>query len=697
MFHQLRVGDGAFVFDCRGDAGPRIVHVGAPLDACDAATLALLSAQGPRPSTADEAPALSLAPTAGGGFLGAPAIALGGGMLCVLTMTEAVRAADALRVAWRDAAIGLRVEQTWTEDGAVVRVAVRLINDGAAPLSILWAAAATAPIPPWAQTQWSFAGRWAGEFNVASGSIAEGIAERVSVGGRPGFENAGYALLGGAGLGDDHGMALAMHLAWSGNARTMIERTGFGLAQIQIGERLDAGEVTLGPGEAYESPQAILTLSRTGLNGVRAAFHRHARATMPQQGLRRVHFNSWEAAYFDVDPPRLIALAEEAAALGAERFVLDDGWFEGRRSDRTSLGDWTPDRARFPDGLAPLIAHVERLGMDFGLWVEPEMVSPDSALYRAHPDWVLHAPGRDRPTQRNQLCLDLTQAAVRDHLFATLDALLHENRIAYLKWDHNRELFPAQSAGAPAARAQTLGFYALVDRLRAAHPHVAFESCASGGGRIDFGVLSRMGRVWASDNTDAIERLRIQSALSLFLPPEAIGSHVGASPNPSTGRRLGIGFRARVAMFAHMGIEADPTTLSEAERAVLRDHIAFYKAHRSLLSEGDFRVRSGEDPDVTIWSATARDRRTALVLAARVVQARGWFSPPVRIGDLDPNADYRIELVRPWPEPARHALADAAAWRAEPIVAGRALAEIGLPLPLFHPETAWLVRLQAVA
>jgi alpha-galactosidase len=475
----------------------------------------------------------------------------------------------------------------------------------------------------------------------------------------------------------------------------IVERTGFGMAQAQLAERLTPGELTLAPGESYEAPEAMLAVTTRGFEGVRRAHHAHARATAPaMRGPRRVHFNSWEAVYFDFDMGRLRTLADAAAALGAERFVLDDGWFERRRDATTSLGDWRPDRARFPEGLAPLIAHVEACGMDFGLWVEPEMASPQSDILREHPDWALGAGEGDRLTQRGQFVLDLTRADVSDHLFQTLHALLSENRIAYLKWDHNRELFPAVSQGRPAGRAQTLGYYALLDRLRAAHPHVEIESCASGGGRIDFGVLTRAARVWASDNTDAVERRRIQSDLSIFVPLERIGAHVGANPNPSTGRSQSMLLRARIAMFAHMGVEADPAKLSAQEREALSHHIALYKAHRALIHDGDLHVYAGDDPDVRIWLCVAKDRSEGIGLASRIEQARGLVSAPVRLAGLDPAATYAVDLLRPWPEPARRMLADAAAWRSARTFSGEMLEAVGLPLPLVHPETAWLFHLK---
>lgn len=692
-FARLDASEATVVFDLRDRAQPAVTYLGPRLGA--AARLddfATLWAEGPRPSTADKTPVVSVCPVAGEGFQGTPGLALAdGGLVRPRLVGFANDGAEAV-LELEDAEAGLRLRQSWraSPQGFVIRTRIEAISDRTIGLTRL--SAATLPLPGWARRRLTFAGGWAGEFVQRLHPIADGSHEVASRGGRTGFENAGLVVVGSEDLSAFGGSALGLHLAWSGNSRSLVERTGFGQGQVQIGERLEPGEVVLGPGEAYDTPEALLVFSATGLDGLRQAFHGIAEAVgAPLAGPRRVHFNSWEAVYFDFDLDRLKALATEAAALGAERFVLDDGWFAGRRSDAAGLGDWVPDPERFPDGLGPLIAHVESLGMDFGLWVEPEMVNPDSALYRAHPEWALAPASGDAPTQRNQLALDLSRVEVRERLLQALDRLLSDNRIAYLKWDHNRDLFPC-----PSPRAQTLGFYQLLDRLRAAHPHVEIESCASGGGRIDFGVMQRTTRFWVSDNTDALARLSIQSAASLFLPLARIGSHVGSSPNPSTGRRLSMLLRARIALFAHMGLEADPTRLDADERAILSAHFALYKEHRALIHGGRFSCYPGDDPGVTVWQSTAQDRSEALVLAVRSEAGAGLISPPLRLAGLDPDARYSITLLRPWPEPARRFLGAREGWREAVEADGAILMQAGLRLPLLHPETAWLVHLKAV-
>ncbi|MBU6374159.1 MAG: alpha-galactosidase, partial [Alphaproteobacteria bacterium] len=363
----------------------------------------------------------------------------------------------------------------------------------------------------------------------------------------------------------------------------------------------------------------------------------------------------------------------------------------------TSLGDWTPDPARFPEGLAPIAAACAAHGLDFGLWVEPEMASPDSDLLRAHPEWILGAPTPPghAPTQRRQLVLDFSRADVRDHVVATLDALLASAPIAYLKWDHNRELFPVRGVAGPGAGAQTRGVYEVIDRLRAKWPALEIETCASGGARADLGMLSRTQRVWASDDVDALERARIQRDLSLFVPPDLIGAHVGASPDHTSGRRLPMLTRARVALFFHMGVEADPARLDEAERAELAAAIATYKSLRGDLHAGAFRVLDTE-PGVIAWQTLAPDGARGAALAVHLDHAAAAVSAPLRLAGLDPDAVYRLRLPEPWPRPAHRRLAHAPQWRTGVSAPGRVWMEQGVPAPLVHPGAAWLIEIARV-
>jgi alpha-galactosidase len=646
---------------------------------------------------------LTLLPQAHSGFQGEPAISIEvPGMAAPhFDLVDWAVQDRSLRLGFRDAVANLSLLMRWRiTDGGLLSACSELTNEGQAPVRLHWLASLTLPLPGWANTAVQVHGRWSGEFRLASTPLVTGRLEKTSRSGRSGFDGSHYLIAGNADLREERGRALAAHLAWSGNARSMVETLPSGERQLQLGEWLAPGECVLGPGERHMTPEALVALSLAGYNGIRRPFHAELRArralAAPARGPRKVHFNSWEAAYFDFDEQRLLDLAESAASLGAERFILDDGWFRGRRDDRTSLGDWTVDPTRFPAGLWPLIERVTALGMDFGLWIEPEMVSPDSDLYRLHPDWCLHEEGRGRPTQRAQLVLDLTRPEVVDHLFGAINLLLSAYPIAALKWDHNRDLFPAVSRGRPSARAQTLGFYELLRRVRAAHPQVEIEGCASGGARIDFAIAEHVARVWPSDNTDAIERLRIHRAMSLFYPPELVGAHFGASPNPTTSRRLSVEFRARVAMFAHFGIEADPACLTPQEREQLSGQVADYKRWRALIHSGDQLYADCDDPAVTVEIIVSRDGGEALALCARIDQSVSAIGPLIRLPGLLPDECYSVTLVEPWPSPAAHHLADSEFWHSEPVMSGAVLAQTGLRVPIVHPETAWVIHFARV-
>ncbi|QLC25370.1 alpha-galactosidase [Parasphingopyxis algicola] len=681
----------------RTSGAPGLIYLGAPLDpAEDLDAIATASARGRHESQADAPPPLSLLPVGGTGFLGTPALEIladGRGVTLDPVLTDIRQDAGEIAFTLKDARTGAEIELTWCRASAGILVAsASLRNGGDMPLTVARLASLALPLPGWVSHVTRYSGRWAGEMRSETLPIPRAALAHDSRGGRPGFGGGNWLLAHEADAGMEHGRILGLHLAWSGDHASLVEGDADGRGRVLLGCRLDIGEIVLAPGESFDVPEVHIGFSDRGRNGLRHAMTGHVRhAVLPGRAdwpPRRVHLNSWEALGFDMDEAKLMRLADDAAAIGIERFVVDDGWFGSRRDDRTSLGDWTVSPDLFPDGLDPLIAHVEKLGMDFGLWVEPEMVSPDSDLYRAHPDWCIHKPGADRPTQRGQLVLDLMRAEVADHVLCALDALLSAHRIAYLKWDHNRDLFPRTLKG----HAQTLALYALIDRLRAVHPAVEIESCASGGGRIDYAMLSRCHRVWASDNNDPIERLRINTGWGPFLPLEVTGNHVGPSPNPVTGRRTEMDFRAKVAMFGHMGVEADPAAMTEEERASLAAHLALYKAWRGVLHGGDSYALDLREPG--LFGQIAVDGEKALAIVARTDFAADFNAERVRLCGLDPAAIYRVRLIEPWPPKARHYLPDRDRWRDGLLLSGAYLAREGLALPLVHPETAWLIGIE---
>ena len=412
-----------------------------------------------------------------------------------------------------------------------------------------------------------------------------------------------------------------------------------------------------------------------------------------------VILNVWEAVYFDHDLAKLTGLAELAARVGVERFVLDDGWFGGRRHARAGLGDWWVSAEVWPDGLTPLIDRVHELGMQFGLWFEPEMVNPDSDLYREHPDWILQAGGRVPILQRNQLVLDLSRDEVRTYLRDRISAVLSEHSIDYVKWDHNRDLLEAGSnarGGAPAVHLQTLGYYRLLDELRTAHPNVAWESCASGGGRIDLGVLEQVQRVWTSDMTDALARQHIQHWTVQLAAPEYLGAHVSAPTSHQSGRTFSLDFRAATALFGSFGIEWNLTEASDDDLDRLAEWVQRYKTYRQLLASGR-TVRVDLDDDTALaHGVIAADRRSALLAYVQLDESDSVRGVELRIPGLVPDLRYSVRWEGPFERkaPSRSQRLDPAGPTAGVPVTGAVLAEIGLLMPRRRPETILLVHIE---
>lgn len=647
--------------------------------------------------------AITLMADAGNGYGGAPGIAIhrdGQDFVTDLVVRHHAIADDAIRLELADGLAGLVVTLAYRLDRAsnVLSIATRVTNEGDAALQLDGCASCVLPVPARMAELVASGGRWCREFVLERAALPARSWLAESRAGRTSHHNVPALTLGSAGFSETTGHVMGAVLGWSGNHRILLDRLPDGRRVLHCGALFLPGEMILAPGACYDAPVAYATCAAAGLSGYSRNWHDFVRARIlpPLDGPRKVHLNTWEAVYFDHDIPTLQRLADAAAAIGVERFVLDDGWFRNRSDARRALGDWTPDEAKYPDGLGPLIAHVQRLGMDFGLWVEPEMVNPDSDLYRAHPDWVLRQPGREMVVGRHQYVLDLANPAVFDYLLASLDRLLAENAIAYLKWDMNRDLTAPGHEGAASVDRQTRGLYRLIDALRAKHPGVEIESCASGGGRVDFGILARTHRVWPSDCNDALERVAILRGFSLYLPPDIMGAHIGPRPAHTTGRRLDFGFQAAVALFGHFGLELDVSALDPAERALLAAWIARYKQHRALLHDGISVRLEADDPGLVAHAVIARDGAEALVCCARVATSSFTVAPPLRITGLDPHRRYHIQVIERTDRHSRQMRAtspfiDGAALT----LSGAALAEAGVQIPSLAPESALLLHLAA--
>jgi alpha-galactosidase len=503
------------------------------------------------------------------------------------------------------------------------------------------------------------------------------------------------------------GEVWSAHLGWSGNGEVLVERLPEGAGPLTTvfgaGELLMPGEVRLDPGESYTSPPVYFAWSPRGLDGIAKRVHALVRSFPAHPASPRpLLLNSWEAVYFDHDLDRLLGLVQAAAEVGVERFVLDDGWFFGRRNDTAGLGDWTVDPDPWPDGLSPLADAVHGAGMQFGLWFEPEMVNPDSELARAHPEWILADDLGSGALWRSQQVLNLGDPACFSHVLSQIDRVVTDAQVDFIKWDHNRDLHEAidRGSGRAGVHHQTNAFYRMVDALRERHPELEIESCASGGARADLGVAQHAQRVWASDTLDPVERQMIQRGLELLLPLELIGAHVGDARAHTTGRVTSLPFRLVTALFGHSGIEWDLTRLTEPERAAVRTWIALYKEQRALLHSGDLVHGDATPEGATLTGVVSQGADHALFQWAQLRTGRVAADPRTPLPGLNPNLDYRVRFREEFGRAARRSHSDPA-WcvplttGGEVVLSGEVLTGPGVPLPALQPAEALLIEVIA--
>lgn len=697
---NLRGGGSAFVLDLSGST-PVVVHWGVDLGE----VIPAVFAGGPVAHSALDRPeSQHLVPQASSGWRGRPALEghrAAGQAFSVALVTTASRslAPDGHEITMTDVAAGLvlTVQVHLGEEGMLrIRSALANVGDGDFTLQSL---STTLPTGLGAAEILDLTGRWCREQHPQRQSVRQGTWLREYRHGRTGHDSSLFTAVGTTGFGNRSGSVWATHFGFSGNRVTTVEKTPAGPASIGNAELLASGEIVLAEGETYQTPWTYASFSARGLDGVTDTFHRWLRSRQQHPSeVRPVVLNTWEAVYFDHNLDSLIELADRAELLGVERFVLDDGWFRHRRNDRAGLGDWYVDEAVWPDGLTPLIDAVRARGMKFGLWVEPEMVNEDSDVIRAHPDWISGAGLGRVPVQwRHQQVLDLVNPDAFAYIFARLDALLTDNDISYLKWDQNRDLTEMGHAGAASAHAQTLAAYRLIDDLRRAHPEVEIESCSSGGARVDLGILERTDRVWASDCNDALERQTIQRWTEAILPPELVGTHVGPTTSHTTARTHSLSFRAITAMFGHFGIEWDVRTLDEAELQELSEAVSLYKKHRALIHSGVAVHGDIVDPAFSLSGSVAQDGSEALYSFISV--ASSFDEIPGRVGfpGLDADTSYAVRVVFPTAT-SPYGGRSGVSWIPDGITAtGRFLTEVGLPMPILHPEQGVLIHLERVA
>ncbi len=635
----------------------------------------------------DDNPELTICPESSRTFPGQPGLVVADGdgapLFARFGYESEVLGENHLSLTFSDEETGLVYTAHFVIDPVTNILEAKAVLEANRPVRLHWLAAPVLPAPQYSDELIDFTGRWCGEFQTATTQWSAGGRYRNNRTGRTGHEAFPGLIVPCRGATNTQGEAYAFHYGWSGGHRMVAEELPDGRRQVQFGH---ANGTETEPGTRFDTATLYATYSDTGLNGCAVAYQRHLRDRIVKwpnpDRPRPVHYNCWEAVYFDHQLPVLKDIAARAATLGAERFVLDDGWFGMRDDDTRALADWQVDPRKYPDGLGPLIDHVHSVGMAFGIWLEPEMINPDSNTYRLHPDWALGY--RDQILGRQQMCLDMSNTAVRDYLFEQFSDLLTNNDIDYIKWDHNRVL-PMPDANQPR------GTYALLDRLREAFPKVEIESCASGGGRIDFGILQRTQRVWLSDSNDALERLQIQHNAALFLPLAITGSHVGPRECHTSGRVLDIRFRAWVAAQRHLGFEMDPRELTDEEAQVLTQVTTWWKHNRDWMTRGDILRLDSTDPAVTAEQQMAVDGSRFVVFAGKAATSAQVSPRPLRLTGLDPAAQYRLDLANR--EDITGLSRGTQGLKDGPIkVSGRYLMTQGVTLPWSFPDRMWVVE-----
>lgn len=586
----------------------------------------------------------------------------------------------------------------------VIKFHTSIKNTGDAPLIIDWAATACLPLPFQFNEVINFEGKWANEFQTKRFSIEHAGFILENLRGRTSHDRFPGLIFCTPQTNERTGDCLGIHLGWSGNHRLRVDRLSDGRSVLQSGERLLPGERQLLAGETYTPPPLYTQFSPHGLSALSQGFHDYYHNQLVADRIREhprpVHYNSWEAIYFDHDQDRLANLIEKAATLGIERFVLDDGWFKGRRNDQTGLGDWEVDPAVYPDGLQGLIDLVKQNHMTFGLWVEPEMVNADSNLFRTHPDWILGPTPEEQIPFRNQYVLDFTNEEVFNNIFTQIDKLLSTYPdIAYLKWDMNRDInHPSSSNGKSVTSAQTNAVYQLIDKVRSHHKTIEIENCSSGGGRADFGMLERTDRLWTSDSNDALDRQLIQKGASYFFPLSILGAHVGPTVCKVTGRTLSMGLRSMTAMFGAMGVEANLLDMTDTDHEDLKTAIALFKQYRPLIHDGLFFRVDGPSFQNTM-GVVARDQSAALFSYVQLRTMAETLPPILKFPGLAPDRNYRLKVI--WPQrlltPPPFRLENSGLMTDGYEASGALLEKVGLQIPLLNPETGLIFQVQSIS
>lgn len=569
------------------------------------------------------------------------------------TYTEDDEEAKTLCVTILDPVTQVKAELLYTifDGEAAIARSVKFCNEGTEPVHLLSAMSLSIDLPDKDYVWMQLSGAWSRERHVKNRILEQGIVAIDSMRGNSSHEHNPFMVLKRPNATENEGEVIGFSLIYSGNFRIQAEVDTHDVTRITAGINPSGFDWKLDVKESFQTPEAVMVYSDSGLNDMSQTFHRLYGRRLARgywrDRPRPILNNNWEATYFDFTEERLVEIAAKAKECGVELFVLDDGWFGERNSDHAGLGDWTPNKERLPQGIRGLSEKIEALGMKFGLWFEPEMTNKDSELYRAHPDWILRTPNRSVSHGRYQYVLDFSRKEVVDCIYGMMDKILSEAKISYIKWDMNRSITECYSASLPADRQgevfhrYILGVYDLYERLTTKFPEVLFESCASGGGRFDPGLLYYAPQGWASDDSDAVERLKIQYGTSMCYPISSIGSHVSVTPNHQVFRNTPLHTRANVAYFGTFGYELDLNKLSEEEIAEVKSQIHFMKEYREILQFGTFyRLKSPFEGNETVWMAVSDDKKTAVVGWYRVLNGVNMPYSRVRLEGLNPDILY---------------------------------------------------------
>lgn len=570
------------------------------------------------------------------------------GMPCLFNKNKK---ADTLEVVLYDEIIDLEVHLYYTvfdEYNIIARHTV-IINKSDSDIKLLSAYSASIDLPMDNYEMIHFAGSWGRERAMHRTKLEMGMkAEVENARGGSGHQLNPFSMITSVGADETHGEVYGFLLVYSGNHSTVAKIDQFGNLRVQQGINPHQFEWILGPNESFCTPQSVICYSDSGIGAMTREYHDVFRNNLMRSKWvnkkRPILINNWEGTYFDFTEEKLLQMAEKAHQAGIELFVLDDGWFGKRNNDTCSLGDWKVNYDKLPSGIDGLAEKINKIGMKFGLWFEPEMISPDSDLYREHPDWAIHIDEREGVQSRNQMVLDLSRDEVCEYVINAVSDILANANIEYVKWDMNRQLTDMPRLGYN--HEYTLGYYKIMSAITEKFPNILFEGCSAGGGRFDAGVLAYMPQIWTSDNSDAIARLKMQYSTSMCCPVYSISSHVTASPNHQCGRVTSLKTRADVAYCGTFGYELDVTKMSDEEFEEIKAQIEFEKRIQDLMCDGDlYRLINPYETNYCSWEVISKDKKHIFVMACKVLAVAQTKSEKVKLQGLDVNKRYRNMLT----------------------------------------------------